>query len=98
LVDFAGALYHTGAPPDPGGDHLGLEILGDPAGNLFAIGSVNILRWSLTRCSSSTMSPTTYTKINCYDREGSRGSLESRAATASSPRFVISRQFPAVPL
>src|SRR5436305_2189840 len=35
--------------------------------------SVNILRWQITRCSSSTVSPTIYTKINCFDRLGSRG-------------------------
>ncbi|MGH3722368.1 MAG: hypothetical protein ACRDRI_26715, partial [Pseudonocardiaceae bacterium] len=33
--------------------------------------SVTSLRSQLTRCSSSTVSPTIYTKINCYDRLGS---------------------------
>ncbi|MGH3755455.1 MAG: hypothetical protein ACRDRP_22720, partial [Pseudonocardiaceae bacterium] len=34
--------------------------------------SVNGLRSQLTQCSSSTVSPTIYTKINCFDRLGSR--------------------------
>lgn len=39
----------------------------DPAGDLLPIGLGHILRWQLTRCSSSKMSPTAYTKINCFD-------------------------------
>ncbi|HWR47526.1 MAG TPA: hypothetical protein VN327_07945, partial [Pseudonocardiaceae bacterium] len=34
--------------------------------------SVNGLRSQLTQCSSSTVSPTIYTKINCFDQLGSR--------------------------
>ena len=49
--------------------------------------SVNILRWQITRCSSSTVSPTIYTKINCFDRLGSR--MAAARLTRGRPTFQL---------
>jgi len=73
---------HARVLPDPLSDHPVLCVLGDPARDLLPIDLVTVLR-TLTVLLVGSVSPTIYTKINCYDRLGSSGPCGSAVQSMS---------------